>query len=354
MTLTEVKRPPKNPGLLEQPLDPRDIWVDEIVGGEPTAVSSIPESFLIEDLSFESQGSQPYCASFATTKMVEYHYKKKGVDIELSQPHLYYNSGGSMWGSYFRTNLATAKNRGCIDEIKLPMPLNRWDFDADVYETYKNLALTTPFDDPKTILGYARVSTLPLDLKQAIMDHGPIMVGVYAGGGYWNPDTKRQGAVDNHATLLVGWDKDHWILFDSLQMNSEFNGYHSVSRDYTFNSAYTVLDIPENWKEIVEEKRVEPYQHCLNHYGKPRNFELETQKANELLREFKKFNNQSVLEAAGRFWTVLVNMATYADYSISYRKYGRWQPGDLINMIYAYRRTGQLIFDPNKLRNEYN
>jgi hypothetical protein len=342
---------PNNPGLLEQSLDPRDCWIDEVLGGSEI---DLPEAYKIEGLTFEPQGSHPYCVSFCVTKMLEYKYKQKGAEFAFSQPHLFYNSNGGYLGSYFRTNLAVAKDFGCVDEPKLPMPANIWEFDQFIYDNLKTVAQNIPFHDPKKIGGYARVSTLSSELKKAIMQHGPLLVGVYAGGGYWNPDTKRQGSKDNHAVLLVGWNQDHWILFDSLQPKAGFDGYHTVSKDYTFNSAYAIVELPADWKEKRDKARSEGFEHCLNHYGQPRDFEKEVRVAAQMQADLKGFNNQSVYEAAGRFWTVLVNMASYGGYNTKYTKWGKEYPGDIWNFIYHWRRTGQLIFDPNKLRSEYN
>lgn len=339
-----------NSGLLPNPFDPRDVWLDEVrVGGsEP-----LPASFRIDGLTFEPQGASPYCASFATTKIFEQKIRNdSGVIREFSQPHLFFHSGGTVNGSYFRANLETAKEKGCVSYETFPMPSDV--FDPPPFDTTRLAALGVPFTKSKKILGYVRVQPDREILKRAIMEEGPLMVGVAATGGYWQDKQKRASQTDNHACLLVGWDEeDNWWLFDSLQPSSTFDGYHRVDRAYGFNSAYAITKLPKDWKDQRDETRKDPYQFCLNHYDKQRNLEAEIMAAEELLREFKKFNNQSVLEAAGRFWTVLVNMRAYGGYNVSYTKWGRWMPGDIINQIFQWRRTGQLIFDPNKLRSEY-
>lgn len=349
-----TKKLPKNSGLLPNPFDPRDVWVDEILAGNQ---KPIPDEYCLEGLVFEPQGAHPYCVSFAVTKMLEFHYKKQNHPYEASQPHLFYRSGGTYNGSYFRSNLQTAKEFGAIPFERMPMPHDVWDFDQNVYRNYKIVSENISFDEALKIGGYARVQTNREQLQRAVMSHGPIMVGVDASNernnSYWDSDHKRIHTKDNHAVLLVGWTKDHWILFDSLQPHQIFDGYHFVDRSYPFYSAYAVVELPSDWKEKRDRARAENFDHCLNHYGQPRNYEREVKVAAEMLAEFKKFNNQSVMEAAGRFWTVLINMCTYGGYNISYHKWGKWMPGDVINMVYAWRRTGQLIFDPNKLRSEY-
>lgn len=341
---------PKNSGYIQDSIDPRDVYLDEIVGGEE---KPIPKSYRTEGLVFEPQGAYPFCASMATTKMVEYAVAKQtSIHHDLSQPHLFFNCGGSTVGSTFRGNLNLALTSGCIHAAKCPMPKDIWD--TDNFQEERRKAIATPFIEPQKILGYARVNPKVLELQRAIVDYGLVLVGVAASGGYWRDEAKRPaGKPDNHACLLCGWDEDgSWWVFDSLQPFKGFTGYHRLHRDYEFQSAYVVTELPADWKEKRDEARTEPFAHCLNHYGKPRNFEREQEVAAEMLREFKRFNNQSVLEAAGRFWTVVCNMVVYGGYNISYAKWGMWHPGDVINFIYAWRRTGKFIFDPNKERKD--
>lgn len=339
---------PKVPGYVPDPFDPRDYWLDEIAAG--SATSDLPARYKIEDLEFEPQGSFPFCVSFAVTKMVEYAYRGKKKPFEASQPHLFFRSGGQPWGSGFRANLDTAKGYGCIAEEKLPMPSDVWGNSSGIYESLKNKAFSTDFEGSKKILGYARVSPTEDELKRAIMEHGPVMVGVAASGGYWTEYQKRSKNEDNHACLLVGWDENGWIMFDSLQPSSNFNGYHKLDKSYQFFSAYVVTELPKNVENLVETVRSDGFENALNHYGQRRNLEAEQMAAAELLAAFNRFNNQSVKDAAGRFWTVLTNARAYGGYNVSYTKWGMWQPGDLVNFVYQWRRTGEYLFDLNQPR----
>lgn len=347
-----IKQNMKNPfsavtGYVPDSFDPRDVWVDEVLAGDET---QIPPKYLIEGLRYECQYSLPFCVSFATTTMIEYHYAKRGTSIALSQPHLFFHSGGGPNGSSFRPNLNTAKSPGCIKYDKCPMPEATYGADSAWLELLKPQVLSIPFEDTVTITGYARVTPDTESLQRAIMQHGPILVGVAAGGDYYSGKGKRTKKTDNHAVLLVGWTPESWVIFDSLNWVRKSDGYGTLDRSYTFQSAYVVTELPGNWKEVRDTVRSEPYANALNHYGKRRDFEAEQQFAAKMLDEFKKFNNQSVLEAAGRWWSVMCNAGVYGDYSLSYRKYGVWQPGDLINFVYHWRRTGEYLFDLNEPR----
>lgn len=335
-----------NPGLLPDSFDPRDIWLDEILGGEVT----LPKKFKIEGLNYQKQFSYPFCASFATTTMVEYQYKKLGKDLAFSQPHLFFRGGGSPTGSSFRGNLEVARQegKGLISENEMPLP--KGERSANWFQELHDQAMRIPFKDAKRILGYARVQPDAEKLKAALTSYGPILIGVYAGGDYYHGHSLRSKPTDNHAILLAGWDERDWITFDSLAWVERYQGYGTIGLQYALNSAYAVIEMPSNAKETVEKARSEPYAEALDHYGKPRNLEAEQRFAIAMLDEFRRFNNQSVLDAAGRFWFALINAGVYGGYSLSYTKYGIWQPGDLINFVYAWRRTGEFIFDLNKVR----
>jgi len=324
-------------GFLQNPLDTRDVWDDEL-GGEAV---SIPDEFCTEGLKFEPQGSYPYCVSFAVTGLLE---KRWNNGKELSQPHTFYKSGGTEKGSYFRANLDLAVKEGLIAEGMMPMPKNIWGLEKGWHTSYKRQADSITTNDTEKAPGYVRIKPDQQSIKEAIVKYGQVMVGVATWGTptdrYWHGNFKRHYKTDNHAVRLVGWTKDKWIIFESLQPTSDFKGYHTVSIEYTFNSVYAIRELPSDWKQQRDEVRRAEFQTALDHYGKPRNFEAEQEVAARMIKEFKKFKNQSVLEAAGRFWTVLCNMVTYGGYSYK----------DCINLVYQWRRTGEMIFNVNKPR----
>ncbi len=338
-------------GFIQDTLDIRDVWDDELAG-TPIPVA-LPPAYKTEGLLFEAQGSWPFCASFAVTKMVEHAiFKLRGDEYELSQPHLFFHSGGGPTGSSFRANLDTAKNLGALPFGSFPMPKDIWD--TSTFELYRRAALEIPTDPTIRILGYVRVNPDRQAIKEAIFKYGMCMVGVAASGGYWAEKAKRPAnKQDDHATLLVGWEADGaWVAFDSLQPSRGFTGYHTFDKDYTFNSVYAVTELPADWKAQRDAARTPPPDNA-NRYGKPRDFGAEVKNANEMLDAFKKFNNRSVLEAAGRFWSIYTNSITYGGFSLSYYRFGVvWTAGDIINDCYAWRRTGKHLFNFDKPRDQ--
>lgn len=338
-----------NTGYIKDSFDPRDVFLSELnVGGVDT---NIPERYLVHGLKFEAQGSFPFCASFATTKMVEYALAKQGIVAELSKPHLFFNSGGWKTGSTFRGNLETARTNGCIEEVKYPMPENVYDYDDAVFENMRKVAFNIPFENSVKVLGYARLNPTPDEIKTAILKHGLVLAGVYAGGGYWNPETKRQSQTDNHAVLIVGWDATHWVLFDSLQREKGFDGYHTVSSAYTFQNAYVVLQMPSDWKQQRDKARELPKGNA-ECYGKRRDLGAEQEFAGKMVKAFRELADEKTFAAAGMFWELFIRAGVYGGYNLEYTKFFRRYAGDLINDCVYFQRTGKHVFDFNKPRDQ--
>lgn len=346
-----MKYPLKGSGYIEAPFDPRDLFEDELLGGEGESLP--PAHYRVDSFKFEPQGSYPFCVSFSVAALAEQLLKAKKANYEFSQEHLFFHSGGTQKGSNFRANLETAKGKGCIGYSVCPMPDNIWEWDDAKFASEKAETLDIPFTGAKKIPGYVRVLSNPLALKTAIMRYGGLLVGVAASGGYWGDKAKRPaGKPDNHAVVLAGWDEDgSWWVFDSLQPKTDFDGYHRLHSSYEFGSAYALTELPDNWKEIRDTARLPPPGNA-ERYGKPRDFAAEVKFANEMLVAFKKFNNQSVLEAAGRFWGVLTRAGVYGSYNLSYYKWGMWYPGDIVNDIFHWTRTGKHIFNFDKPRDQ--
>lgn len=327
-------RPKQVFGYKPNSFDPRDVWRDEVYAG-PT--DKLPESFKTEGLSFKNQFQNPFCGAMAVVTAAQQKYKElNGKEYEFSQPHLFYNAGGSIFGSSVRPLLDVATKSGLIPYKDFPINEDTTTFFKDRYPIERKTALDMPFRDAKKILGYAKVICNDAHLKQAIVEDGGVIVPVAAYGSYFTQDaSKRVSGDDNHLVFLKGWDKGKWLIHDSLAWKT--NGDRWLDSSYQFASAYSVLDLPENWKEIRDGVRVELAPNALEHYGQRRSLEREIEVANELLKQLKAFNNQSVLEAAGRWWTILISAICYGGYS--YR--------DCINSLYEYRRSGHHIFDFN-------
>lgn len=323
-----------NSGFLRDGADFRDVWLDEIYAGD---TGPLPESYRIEGLPFKDQFQNPFCGAMAVVTAAQHKYKQlDGKDYEFSQPHLFYQAGGTVQGSSTRPLLDVATKPGLIPYKDFPIKNDTTTFFKDRYAAERKAALDMPFRDAKKINGYARVICTEDRLRSAILTYGGLVTPVAAYGAYFaDGASKRVNGEDNHLVYRHGWEKDRLLVHDSLAWKT--NGDRWLDSSYQFASAYCLLDLPENWREIRDEARAKVAPNALEHYGQRRSLEREIEVANELLKQLKAFNNQSVLEAAGRFWTVLVNAIAYGGYS--YR--------DCINDVYNWRRTGQHIFDFN-------
>ncbi|MDP2654907.1 MAG: hypothetical protein Q8Q08_12875 [Candidatus Omnitrophota bacterium] len=334
-----------NTGFLPNPFDPRDAWEDEIAGGENVSHETIPPSFLPDKLSFEPQGAWPFCVAFSGSKLLETLIRRTtGETPEFSQMHLFFRSGGTRKGSWFRAVLEVMRQHGCIDYGRMPMPEALYDLTG--FEIYQGKARDIPFDPATKSAGYVRIDPSPDAVRKAIVKYGAVQVGVAASGVYWKDRTQRPtGAVTDHAAVLDGYAGDGaFRKLDSLRPSSDYDGYHFLSPDYAFDTVYALTALPDDWKERRDAARTAPPGNA-DRYGKPRDYEAELKFAAQMLAEFQRFKNQSVLEAAGRFWELYIRAGVYGGYNLSYRKWGTWQPGDLINDCYHWRRTGKHIFD---------
>lgn len=319
-------------GFIPDTFDDRDLWRDEIYAGNTVTFA---KAYRTEGVSFKEQFQNPICGAMAIVTAAQQKYKElNGKEYEFSQPHLFYNAGGTPQGSSIRPLLNVATKQGLIPYKDFPIKNDTTTFFKDRYEIERRTALNMPFRDAKKINGYAKVICNEAHLKEAIIADGGVAVPVAAYGAYFSDTaSKRVSGNDNHLVYLKGWDEGKWLIHDSLAWKT--NGDRWLDGSYQFASAYSVLDLPADWREVRDAVRAELAPNALNHYGQNRSLEREIAVANELLQQLKAFKNQSVLEAAGRWWLILVSSICYGGYS--YR--------DCINSLYAYRRTGQHIFD---------
>jgi len=323
-----------NSGFIEDSFDPRDVWADELFAGE----TDIPEYYKVEGLRYEKQGVWPLCTSFACTTLAEWKYERLNEKrYDFSQQHLFFTSGGGEHGSSVRQNLNVLEDIGGVDYKKYPMPKDIMKKPSNWVEIGRKTAKSIPTGKARKTPGYLRVLPFKKSIKQAILNHGPLAIGVNASKsqGYYTGNAVRKTDSDNHLILLVGWDDvdNKWIIFDSLSWVEKNQGYGTLNQDYTFRFAYAMEELPEDWKEKRDEARAVPG--ALDHYGKQRVWSKEKDAEQALLKAFKKFKDKSVFDAAGRFWTTYINAIAYGGYTVR----------DVVNDCYNWRRTGEHIFD---------
>ncbi len=215
---------------LKQPANWRDGATFDPMTQTRTSALALPSSFdwrtqFSDGLPpIKNQGNCGSCWAFATVGAFECAIKiKDGVNVDLSEQYLVscnrqgWGCPGGWWAHDMHTNVADpCGGVGAVLEPNFPYQ------QADV-------PCSCPYTHDYKLDGWSYVggewSTPTVDqLKQAIMDHGPVSVGISVnnafqayGGGVFN------GCSDgdlNHAVVLVGWNDTQgpagvWIVRNS-------------------------------------------------------------------------------------------------------------------------------------------
>lgn len=325
------------PGYVPDTVDPRDVYSDEIVSGETT----LPEHFLTNDNKYLRQGAFPFCVAFSICRAAEWLYKiKTGIDVTFSEAHLFFRGGGNRDGASVRPLLEYARTKGFVLNEELPMPGDLYDLSSFDWLRARAFAIE-PTGDYK-IGGYVRVNPNQNDMARDMMKFHELIVIVAANGGYWlNDKILKAGYYYNHAARWLGFKtSDYWEGMDSLQRDRAFDGRHTFDWSYTPGSVFAITDLPADWREQRDAARLKVAPNNANYYGKSRDFSAEVAMAAKMDKAFKSFNNQSVYEAAGKFWNMYVRACVYGEYSVT----------DVVNSCYNWRRTGKQAFDFDSIR----
>jgi hypothetical protein len=189
----------------------------------------------------KSQGSCGSCWAFATIAIVEAMIKirsnQPGINPDLSEQDLVSCSiAGSCGGGNPDLALKHIKNKGVVDEECFPYG-NENVFCSNKCDDWRN-RLTK-------IRQWGEVEDGVENVKQALVNHGPLVVGVRL---FSNPNNYNISILDqilnipiemnspNHAVALVGYDdsQGHWIIKNSWGTGWGSNGYGTVA----YNSNY--------------------------------------------------------------------------------------------------------------------
>jgi len=341
-------------GLLDEMPNYNEPWADELglLGGVELPKSFIveglelPDKYKLDGMEYEYQGATMTCVANAVTTLAEQYLRLKTGEVrKFSQVHLFFNAGGGHLGSNIGNNLEVARTQGLVSYEKLPLPENPNSIPDNWFSSTRMEAVKIPFENAYKIPGYVKVKGNWQDMKTAMFLYKrPLLVAVRIEGDYYkNSNFLGSGGKSNHIVVVAGWDElNRPIIFDTLGYVRRTEGYRTFGAGYEFSMGYIIKTLDEDWKQKRDEARKE-FQYCLDHYGKPRREMNEQETAKILQVRFKRFNNQSVYEAAGRFWLVYINAIVYGGYSYT----------DCINDCYNYRRVGSHIWNFEKLRSEY-
>lgn len=329
------------PGLiLDSPVAISELPDFEILMGGDDKEGSGSWLYYVPD--FRSQGPTRYCTAFAGTAIASmFNKKENGQSVVFSPAELFFRSGGSLQGnSLLNTMIAMRETVVSEDDVPTEIP-DGWGM--TVYNRLKKKSVASDekkeAGKPFAIKSVSNVTPTDKWLKAALFK-SPIMIAIPIGTGYSGklaPNPKK--VSDYHAVVLLAIEEDGTkIIFDSLTFSSAFDGIHRLAPDYEILYALSSVDLPNDWYTVQKQAKEEPFAFALNHYGLPRNYTAELEKAN-LLRVTLR-NHPTLLVGAGKLWTVLVNALATGGYSIQ----------DILNHLTHLRRTGQPIFDLNTKR----
>jgi hypothetical protein len=335
---------------LQLRVDTRDVYKDQILaGGEPKILQNTNFSKLMRK---EFQGYKTFCTAYSTTKVADVLYKK-----DSSQDALALMTNTNAVGNTTNNVFAFVKNRGTVKQSDFPdISLETWNQIKYLGQAVKDQVPSSVYAKLEMLksFGYLRLNTDKQVLMQELQDH-PVVAIIGLGNSF---NTSNEVVEPNsninyyHQTVLAGMQKDKGFLVNDSLRGPLGTGDYYLDFDYPILSAYELTkEMPINWKELQAASLEKDFSICLNHYGMPRDIMRETFVAGEMVRAFQAFKNDSVFQAAGKFWTVYVNAITYGRYSLEYYRLGiKWMPGDVINDCYHWRRAGEHLFDFNKQR----
>ena len=226
---------------------------------DPCSPRSIPPAFDWRDVSgcppIRNQGGCGSCWAFATVGALECAIRiQDGIDRDLSEQWLvscnqsgWSCAGGSTAHDYHMWQTDPCGGTGAVPEEAFPYVAA--DVPCDCPYTHEYLIeswayIGTPFDIPDTAA-----------IKQAILDHGPVMASLYVNsafqaysGGVFNACENNMGT--NHSVVLVGWDDNMgtegvWILRNSWGTDWGDRGYMYIEYGCSLiGSAASYVDYP--------------------------------------------------------------------------------------------------------------
>jgi C1A family cysteine protease len=231
-------------GYVPSPPDSRD-WL--LVPRAWPWDKEFPERYMVPDIErvpVFDQGMRGSCVSQAAQCLKEWQELQEDKEWEDLSPEFVYtlckqlDGIPDMEGTYPRVAMSVLKNYGiCAERL---CPYQRVD---------NNMRLTEEMhEDAKRnrIARFARVSSFDA-LKLALMEHGPVMIGVPVYSNWKNngiipmPDGQLEGG---HAITVIGWEPDGWVFRNSWGMwGQKGNGILPLSYPDILSDAWLSVDI---------------------------------------------------------------------------------------------------------------
>ncbi len=214
----------------------RDVW-------RPSGNRSLPAHYDWRDISGDSyvtpiryQGRCGSCVAFASVGAVEsgilIRDNTPNMDIDLSEQQAFNCSwfAGCDYGSTAGDVLSTIKSNGVVDEDCFPYMSGGTVYDYDCADACDDAA-----NRSFQIAGYQSIWGGVNAIKQAIMDHGPVLASftVYEDLKFYVDGVYRHvwgSYLGGHEVLLIGWDDadQAWIVKNSWSEKFGEDGFFRI------------------------------------------------------------------------------------------------------------------------------
>jgi C1A family cysteine protease len=203
-----------------------------------------------------NQGQQGTCYAQATACMKEWQEKKDSGFDEYFSPQFFYDNRPNNYddninnddGMYGRDVMKLIKNIGICRENTYPYGniQHKDDISELAYEEAKEYIIKS----------YARINTM-FDLKKSLLKNGPCLIAfpVYNySSEFWVKNGESKGG---HAVIVVGYDKDGFIIRNSWGGKWGNDGYST----YNYNDwgchweIWTTIDLDKDLEYIPSKKK---------------------------------------------------------------------------------------------------
>lgn len=218
----------------------------------------LPETYQLDIKHVKDQGSTGTCTVQSLATLIEYHYQNDtGVYKKMSTTFLYgFRDQVSDDKDYIgegmkiRDALKVASNYG--DVAHNIMPGNHdYDESKKLVLSAGSEVLSQAYEN--RISSYYKIKD-ENELKYSILNDGPVIAGMYWFDNYKlvkNIYTyKKDDTYKPHAVVIIGWDKENWIVQNSWGRYWGDNGrfYIPIEKSFkdVFFEAYGVTDNIEN------------------------------------------------------------------------------------------------------------